>query len=121
MADMVRGIGAVVRNLEKMSKDIEAGARKARLRAALEIEREAVAEVPVDSGRLKGSIMTQEVGDVLEVGSGVKAGSEVEYAHYVEFGTSKQRAHPYLQPAVEIVRQKYPDMVIEDVKAEIKS
>jgi len=35
MADMVRGISTVVRNLERMSKDIETGARKARLRAAM--------------------------------------------------------------------------------------
>ena len=116
---MVRGIGTVVRNIQALDGQIKAGARKARMRAALEIEREAVAEVPVDSGRLKGSIGTQEVGDITEVGSGVKAGSEVKYAHFVEFGTSKQAAHPYLQPAVEIVRAKYPDMVIEDVKAEI--
>ena len=119
MADMVRGISAVVRNLEKLSKDIEAGALKARMRAALEIERDAVAEVPVISGRLKGSINTQEVGDVVEVGSGVKAGSEVEYAHKVEFGDEHRAAHPYLQPAVDLARQKYPKMIIEDVKAEI--
>lgn len=121
MADMVRGIGAVVRNLERLDKQITDGARKAVKRAAFEIEREAVAEVPVDSGRLKGSIQTQDVGDVTEIGSGVKAGTELEYAHYVEYGTSKQAAHPYLQPAVEIVRQKYPNMVIDDVKAEVRT
>ena len=120
MADTIRGISAVVRNLEKLDKQIVAGARKARMRAALEVEREAVAEVPVDSSRLKNSIMTQEVGDIIEVGSGVKAGTEVEYAHFVEFGTSKMAAHPYLQPAVEIVKQRYPDMVIEDAKMEMK-
>ena len=118
---MVRGIGVVVRNLERLDKQINDGARKSRMRAAFEIEREAVAEVPVDSGRLKGSIQTQEVGDIIEVGSGVKAGTELEYAHYVEYGTSKQAAHPYLQPAVEIVRGKYPEMVIEDVKAEVRT
>ena len=120
MAATVQGVSVVVRNLEALGKDIEVGVRKARMRAALEIEREAVAEVPVISGRLKGSIMTQEVGDVMEVGSGVKAGSEVEYAHAVEFGTSKRAAHPYLQPAVEIVKHKYPDMVIEDVKVGLR-
>jgi len=120
MADMVRGISTVVRNLERMSKDIETGARKARLRAAMEIEREAVAEVPVDTGRLKGSISTREVGDIMQVGSGVKAGSEVEYAHKVEFGGPHQAAHPFLTPAVELIRAKYPDMIISDVEAEIK-
>lgn len=119
MTATIRGIGAVVRNLEKAQKQIEDGVRKAAMRTAFEIEAEAVSRVPVDSGRLKGSISTQEVGDVIEVGSGVKAGSEVEYAHFVEFGTSRQAAQPYLQPAVEIAKQKYPNMIIEDVKAEI--
>lgn len=120
MTAIVRGISAVVRNIGALDKQIKAGARKAQMRAALEIEREAVAEVPVDTGRLKGSISTQEVGNIVEVGSGVKAGSEVEYAHKVEFGTQHQAAHPYLQPAVETVRAKYPDMIIEDVRAEIR-
>ena len=120
MTDTIRGIGAVVRNIQALDKQIKDGARKATRRAAFEIEREAVAAVPVDSGRLKGSIGTQELGGVVEIGSGVKAGSEVEYAHYVEFGTSVQAAHPYLQPAVEIVRQKYPGMIIEDVQMGIR-
>lgn len=119
MADAIRGISAVMKNIEALGKEIEAGARKAQMRAALEIESEAVAEVPVDTGRLKDSISTQEVGGTIEVGSGVKAGTEVEYAHFVEFGTSKRAAHPYLQPAVEIVKQRYPKMIIEDVKMEI--
>jgi len=117
----VRGVNAVVRNIESLDEKIKDGARKARLRAAFEIEREAVVRVPVDTGRLKGSIMTQEVSaDTIEVGSGVKAGSEVEYAHKVEFGTSKQAARPFLQPAVELVKIRYPNMIIEDVQAEIR-
>lgn len=120
MTTTVRGISTVVRNLEKLSKDIEAGTRKANMRAALEIEREAVSRVPVDTGRLKGSIGTQEVGNIIEVGSGVREGSEVEYAHFVEFGTRNMAAQPYLQPAVEAVRAKHPDMIIEDVRSEIR-
>ncbi|RLD18800.1 MAG: hypothetical protein DRI69_09645 [Bacteroidetes bacterium] len=119
MTVTVRGISAVIRNIAKLNTQIEEGARKAQMRAALEVEREAVALVPVDTGRLKGSIDVQEVGDVLEVGSGVKAGSNVSYAHFVEFGTNKQAAQPYLQPAVEIVRHKYPDMIVNDVQTEI--
>ena len=110
----------MIRNLEKLNTQIADGAHEARLRAGFEVEREAVAEVPVRSSRLKSSISTQEVGDIVEAGSGVKAGSEVEYAHYVEYGTSRQRAHPYMQPAVEIVRQKYPNMIINDVQKEMK-
>lgn len=114
MNTTIRGIRAVVRNLSELNTQIEAGVQKAKLRAAFEIEREAVSEVQVDSGRLKNSIMTREDGDIVEVGS------DVEYAQYVEFGTSKMAAHPYLQPAVEKVRKDYPGIIIEDVKSEMK-
>lgn len=40
-------------------------------------------------------------------------GSNVEYAVYVEFGTSSQQAQPYLRPAVERAVRKL-DTVVED-------
>jgi len=120
MTATIRGISAVVRNLETLKKDIEEGTRKAAMRAAFEIEGEAVSRVPVNTGRLKASIGTNEAGNIIEVGSGVRGGSEVEYAHFVEFGTRNMAAQPYLQPAVETIRSKYPNMVIDDVKAEMR-
>ena len=48
---------------------------------------------PVDTGRLRNSI-THEVD-----GNDVYIGSNVEYAPYVELGTSKQKAQPFLKPA----------------------
>ena len=124
MADTIRGISAVMRNLDNRGTKIVAGARKARLRTGGEVEREYVANIDtmdiVDTGTYKESVKWIEVGDIVEAGSGVKEGSEIEYAHYLEFGTSKMAARPALQMAVDTVRQKYPDMVIEDVKMEMK-
>lgn len=51
---------------------------------------------PVDTGRLKASI-THQV-DVNE--QCVYIGTNVEYAAYVEMGTSKMKAQPYLQPGI---------------------
>lgn len=121
---MVRGIGAVVRNLERLDKQITAGGRKARLRAGAELDREYVLTIEemdiVDQGTYKGSAGWKEIGDVVEVGSGVKEGSEIEYAYHLEFGTSKMAARPALQTAVETMRGKYPGIVTEDVKTEIR-
>ena len=50
---------------------------------------------PVDTGRLRASI-THVVDD-----DAVYIGTNVEYAPYVELGTSKQKAQPYLRPAIE--------------------
>ena len=51
---------------------------------------------PVDTGRLRNSITHQQYDDNTEV-----IGSNVEYAPYVELGTKKQLAKPYLRPAAE--------------------
>lgn len=41
----------------------------------------------------------------------VYIGSNVEYAPYVELGTTKMRARPYLKPAVENYAQEYMDLL----------
>lgn len=53
----------------------------------------------VDTGRLLGSIST----NVKQDGSGVTAevGTNVEYANYIEYGTCKMGAKPFLNPAFE--------------------
>ena len=51
---------------------------------------------PVDTGRLRNSITHAQLTEDTEV-----IGTNVEYAPYVELGTSRQRAQPYLRPAAE--------------------
>ena len=50
---------------------------------------------PVDTGRLRASI-THETGE-----DSVIIGTNVEYAGYVELGTSKQDPQPYLVPSLQ--------------------
>ena len=50
----------------------------------------------VDTGRLVNSITHQ----VSPSEAAVYVGTNVEYAAYVELGTQKSRAYPYLKPAV---------------------
>ena len=62
---------------------------------------------PVDTGRLRNSI-THTV-DVNELKAYI--GTNVEYAAYVEMGTSRSKAQPYLQPAVYNHTDEYSEMV----------
>lgn len=54
---------------------------------------------PVDTGRLRSSIaeeLRREDGELVEI-----VGTDVEYAPYVEFGTRRMRAQPFLRPAAQ--------------------
>jgi HK97 gp10 family phage protein len=48
---------------------------------------------PVDTGRLRNSITHTSDGEAAYIGT------NVEYAAYVEYGTSKTSAQPFLEPA----------------------
>lgn len=59
------------------------------------IEGEAKLRSPVDTGKLRKSIKHQVDGK-----DKVHIGTDVEYSIYVEMGTSRQKAQPYLMPAL---------------------
>lgn len=60
--------------------------------------------VPVDTGRLKISIEQKfERRDLI---SEAEVGTDVPYAGYVEYGTSRQRAQPYMRPSLTQARRQ---------------
>lgn len=76
-------------------------------------ETHAKEECPVDTGRLRNSI-THEVDMNAQAAI---IGSNVEYAAYVELGTSRQKAQPYLRPAAENHKQEYKRIVESALKS----
>lgn len=78
----------------------------------LTAERYAANLCPVDTGRLRNSITST-------VGSGEKAayiGTNVEYAPYVEMGTSRMREQPFLRPAAQNHGAEYRDILEAELK-----
>lgn len=61
---------------------------------------------PVDTGRLRNSITHQQFSEDTEV-----IGSNVDYAPYVELGTSKMGARPFLRPAAENHTAEYSAII----------
>ena len=70
-------------------------------KAAHDIEANAKARAPVDTGLLKSSIGAS--------GGGLswRVDSPVNYSVYQEFGTSKMAAHPYMIPAASAVAPSF--------------
>ena len=105
---------------------------QARLRNLKEkVKEDAKALCPVDTGSLRASIRREAVarpaGTVWEVG--VRAGGyitnpktkrKVDYAVYVEKGTSKRRATPFLRPAVLNNRALIEEAVRKAVREDIE-
>lgn len=58
---------------------------------------------PVKTGNLRNSIKPAHVTDE----KAVYIGTNVEYAPYVELGTSRAKAQPYLRPAIENHTDEY--------------
>lgn len=67
---------------------------------------------PVDTGNLRNSITHQQAGDAAEA-----IGTNVEYAAYVEMGTSKMKAQPYLEPALTEHIDEYRQILEEHLKS----
>lgn len=86
---LINNSNAIIRDLENKIKD-------ALQDAGLYAEGQAKLLAPVDTGYLRGSISHKLASD-----REVQIGTDVEYSIYVEKGTSKQQAQPYLTPAVE--------------------
>ena len=82
--------------------------------AAILVEGEAITRTPVDTGNLRGS-MTHDVGK-----NEARVGTNVEYAPYVEFGTSDMAAQPYLRPALDENTRKITSLISDVIGREIK-
>lgn len=71
-------------------------------RRAIRVEAAAKRYCPVDTGRLRSSI-THETGTD-ERGPVARIGTNVDYGVYVEVGTSRAAAQPFLRPALGAAR-----------------
>lgn len=99
MSDL-RGMGATITNLERIkNRDLKAVETAIGITQAL-VANDARAIVPVKTSTLQKSI---QPGQIFIDFSGEVTGeivADIEYATFVEFGTSKQSPQPYMAPAI---------------------
>jgi len=72
----------------------------------LKILRRSKKLAPVDTGRLRSSITLETVENANGL-INIKIGTPVYYAPFVEFGTVKQPAQPFLRPAIDQVISEF--------------
>lgn len=87
---------------------------EALLAGALVIEKYAKEDAPVDTGFLRSSISSARTAD------GAEVRVDAEYAYYQEFGSSRNKAQPYIRPAIDENQEEIVRVVAEQIDRDIK-
>lgn len=96
-------------NSEQVEEYLKDATEKALMLCGEEAKGYAKKLCPVDTGNLRNSIDYDVLDDTVQIGT------NVEYASYVELGTSKQTAQPYLKPAIADHLSKYKIIIKEEL------
>ena len=97
---------------DEVNKDIQSAITEALETIGKRVVAYAKADCPVDTGKLRDSI--QYVVD--DSDNSLSVGTNVEYAPYVEMGTSRQKAQPFLRPAVTEHTDEYKKIFEDKMK-----
>lgn len=93
---------------------VEKGIKLGLYTSALLVEGSATRLAAVDTGRLRGSI-THRINNYEAL-----IGTNVEYAPYVELGTSRMAAQPYLEPALSNNKGNITKVLRNEIEKAIK-
>lgn len=97
-------------NLKDVISELETKAARALEAIGMQGENYAKRLCPVDTGNLRNSITHTTDEDTAYIGT------NVEYAAYVELGTLKTKAQPYLRPAAENHAAEYKEIIEKYLK-----
>ena len=114
MARTIKGLDSLLIKMEGLDNAIKQEVEKEMNKALLPVKVEAISIAPFDTGALSRSITIRtEITDTSIIG---KVGAYIHYAKYLEFGTSKMEAQPFLKPAFDTHKME----VAEDIKRRIQ-
>ncbi len=99
------------RALQKTSPFTVEAANQALFMVAAAIKHQAQLYVPIRTGRLFSSIYFQLIRPLTYV-----VGAKAPYAMYVEYGTSRMMAKPYIRPAILAVQPDINKILREELK-----
>ena len=102
-------------NSQQVLSALEKGKRNALTAIGSSAETYAKKATPVDTGRLRNSISHTVDGEAAYIGS------NVEYAPYVELGTSRTKAHHMLQKAATEHSAEYKRLAEDAIQSAINN
>ena len=102
-------------NVNDILSALEKGKRNALTAIGATAETYAKKATPVDTGRLRNSISHTVDGEAAYIGS------NVEYAPYVELGTSRAKAHHMLQKAATEHSAEYKRLAEDSIQSAINN
>ena len=100
----ISGQSAVIENINIAQKTLLAKIDFAVQGAGIACQKYAKLNCPVDTGRLRNSILYNNTGNY-----SCTVNTNVTYAPYVEFGTRRMAAQPFLYPAYALAMQELLD------------
>lgn len=106
----VEGQAEVNKAIQQALKKSEEQTYKAVKASCIKVENRAKHLAPVDTGRLKSSI-THEANK-----SDGRVGTNLEYSPYVELGTKRSQAQPFLRPALQDCKSEILQLFRDVVK-----
>ena len=120
----------LVAHLAEAIRNIDPKTREALREVARKVVQDAKALCPVDTGSLQRSIRAEEyppevnIYRIFVVAGGKiinpKTRKKVDYAAYVEYGTSRAPAQPFLRPALEQNRPLLREVLMNSLKEAFK-
>ena len=96
---VVEGQKELAAKLKKIEKVATNEIEQALVNSALMVERDAKIKAAVDTGRMRSAI-NHKLENAGTNNPYVKIISPVEYSKFIEFGTSRQPAKPFMYPAL---------------------
>lgn len=114
MGVKVRGLEAAKRRLQRVADRVAGVTHDAIVDFGVQATHYMKNQTPIDTGKLWSSI------EMRETNTGITIGPRgVDYAEFVENGTSRTPAQPYIAPTIEWARINGPKRVARWIEGEI--
>jgi HK97 gp10 family phage protein len=112
----IKGLGDLEKKLRKLPQVVQAAGGRAVKAETEETRDDAKRGAPVLSGELRDSITAEYEAKKLRG----RAAATSDHAGFVEHGTEDTPAQPFMQPAAERARRRFPGRVRTEIKAELE-